>query len=825
MSIYLKTLFVITLFLFIFSITNSSSLAQVTFGTLKNSENFRINITTAQSFHNAKKISEKLNEIFNKTVYIQKVESGWRIQIGGINTFNEAKEIENKLKSIGIKNLVITKITGSSTEKTLTDLPVTNASLSKTDLFITEINSVIDIDGILSETAWNLDDPAFSGYFYQQEPFDRQPSTEKTEIRILSDGGNLYFGICCFIRNPNTLFAKQMRRDSNLGSEDNIELLLDTYHDGRNCFYFSTNPLGAMVDAVVTDEGSFINRDWDTVWYCKASINDRGWTAEIKIPFTSLQFKEGEIYDWGINIGRAISYNNESSFLVPIPRSLSRSGKYKATLFAHLKNIRSPKNGKNLQIMPYVSGGSILEYRPNTNETPFNSGVDINYNITPNLATHFTYKTDFAQVEADQEIVNFTRFDIRLPEKREFFLQDAGLFSFGGGSSSYLLFHSRTIGIFGGEKIPLIGGAKLSGKIGKYSLGLLNIQTEKKIIDDSYTEPETNYTAFKLKRDILKNSNIGMMLLNKQNAEGFYDRAAGIDTYLSFNNEYTLSGSIANNIKPDLKNKNWSGTFRAALNKDWVNASINYVHIDTLFSPDMGFVRRNNIRNTSGRLRFTKWLNNKYFKSIEIGSYINYITNHHNVLETKYGQASCNINLASGDVISVGRGNNKTFIPSEDKLRGIVLDPGHYFHKDQHISFRTFSNRPVSGSISYIWGGKYDGTQDSFRFRNSIKLTDNINVSLSYSYTNYILKNGRSKSNLASGRFSYSFSPQLFAKYYVQFNDTNKRIVSNLLIDYIFRPKSHFYLVYNENRNADIPLLKSIKDRALFVKLIYLWTI
>ncbi|MCK4965956.1 SPOR domain-containing protein, partial [bacterium] len=614
-SIYLRILFVITFFLFIFSITNSSSFAQGTFGTLKNSENFRINITTAQSFHNAKKISEKLNEIFNKAVYIQKENGNWRIQIGDINTFEEAKEIQDKLKSIGIKNVVIIKITGSPTEATEADLPLTNALLSKTDLFVTEINSDINVDGTLSEPAWNLNNSAFSGYFYQQEPFERQPSTEKTEVRILSDAKNLYFYISCFHKNPNTIFAKQMRRDSYLYNEDNIELFLDTYHDGRNCYYFSTNPLGAMVDAIVTDEGNFVNRDWDTVWYCKTVINDRGWTAEIKIPFTSLQFKEGEIYDWGINIGREISYNNESTFLVPIPRSLSHRGKYRPTLFAHLKNVQSPRNGKHLQIMPYVSGGSISEYRPNTNESLLNSGVDVSYNITPNLAADFTYKTDFAQVEADQEVVNFTRFNINLPEKREFFLQGAGHFSFGGERASfrespdYMLFNSRSIGIYDEEKISLVGGAKLSGRIGKYSLGFLNIQTEKKAIDDSYTEPETNYTAFKLKRDILKNSNIGVMLLNKQNSEGYYDRAVGIDSYLSFNNEYTLSGSIANNIKPDIKSKNWAGTFRASLNKGWVDAYVKYVHLDTLFSPDMGFVKRDNIRSSSGKLGFTKWLN------------------------------------------------------------------------------------------------------------------------------------------------------------------------------------------------------------------------
>lgn len=703
---------------------------------------------------------------------------------------------------------------------------------SNINIYVEDIDESININGILDDPAWNKAVP-YKNYFFQQVPLDREPSAEKTEVKILANKENLYFGILCLCSEPDKIFSTVMRRDGMLTDDDNIEIFLDTYHDGRNCFYFSTNTLGAMIDAVITDEGNFINRDWDAVWYCKTSRNNSGWCAEICIPFKSLQFKEGEKGDWGINIGRTIAYKNESSFIVPIPRALIRRGKYKASLFADLKNIKNPKNSKNINIIPYMSGGRILEYNPNESISRFNRGFDIKYSITPNLIADFTYKTDFAQVEADQEIINYTRFNINLPEKREFFLQSAGLFNFGSSSSisslgrgpSYLLFNSRSIGIYDENEVPIAGGAKLTGKIKNYSLGFLNLQTEKTKIDDAYIEPSTNYTALYLKSDILKESNIGMMFLNKQNSDGYYDRAVGIESYLSFKNEYSISGSIAHNIKPDVNNNNWAGSFKANIKKDWLDLLISYTQLDSLFKPEMGFIRRENIRSSYGWLGLTKWLNNRYFKSISVKGITTYITDNHNVLETRRFGGDARLSFSTSDFISFDIDREYEFLPREDEIRNIVLDPGSYNNAMQSISFRTYGSRPVSGGITYQWGSIYGGQSNSINLTNSLNLSNNFNIDVSYSYTKLTLKNGTAKSNLAAGRFSYSFNPQLFAKYYIQWNDTNKKVIGNFLLNYIYKPKSHFYLVYNENRNTGMPILKSIKNRALLVKFIYLWNL
>ena len=834
---------------------------------LSRNENYRIEVISAKSSQNAIKIAEKLNEIINKPIYTEQINDEWKIQIGGLETIDEAQSIKEKLNKIGIKNLSILKIIKDSADTLKSPSSSFEQNLPSNDnidLYVTEINTDIKIDGRLTEPEWEKATP-YIGYFYQQEPLDREPSSEKTEVRILKDQNNLIFGIRCYYTDPSKIFATVMRRDGLLMRDDFIEIFLDTYHDGRNCFCFATTPLGAKVDAVITDAGNYINQNWDAVWYCKTSRDDEGWCAEISIPFKSLKFKEGEDSDWGINIGRRISHKREETYLVPIPRALSHRGKYRASLYADLKNIKNPKTGRNIQVIPYTSGGRIYEYRPNESQSNFNRGFDIQYNITPSLTADFSYNTDFAQVEADQEIVNYTRFNINLPEKREFFLQSAGLFSFGssggggfggipgggfgggggggyggGRGSGFLLFNSRSVGIYEENEVPILAGLKLTGKVNKYSIGLLNIQTEETYIydfddsddsdnsddsDDSYIEPSTNYTAFKVKRDILSNSNIGLMFINKQSAKGIYDRAVGIDSYFSFKNTYSISGSIAKNMKPDVNDKNWAGTFRASINKDWLEASINYTLLDTLFKPEMGFIRRENIRSSSGRLEFTKWLNNRYFRSISLENDISYVTNQHNILESRRNGYDMRIMFQSGEMLMMGFNKEYEFLLEEDEIREIILDPGKYNTTSKTISFRTFTGRPISGNIMYRWGGEYDGKSKMLSFRNSLNISNNFNIDLSYSHNNLTLKNGTAESNLVSGRFSYSFNPQLFAKYYIQWNDADNQIVGNFLLDYIYRPKSHFYLVYNENRDTSIPGIKNIKDRAILIKFTYLWNL
>jgi len=697
---------------------------------------------------------------------------------------------------------------------------------SDINIYVQEINEPIKIDGKLDDPAWEHAIP-YNEYFFQLEPLDRAPSSEKTELRVLQDEHNIYFGAQCYDSEPEKIYVSEKREDGSFLNDDAFELLLDTFQDKRNCYAMGTNPFGVRVDAIISDEGNHINKSWDCIWYCKASVNDKGWAVEMAIPFKSLKYKKGEQVDWGLNISREIKHRQEETYLVPVPRGLGHNGKFKGSLFANLKNIKPPSYKLNLEVQPYTTAGRTHIYRPDDFDSELGSGFDIRYHVTPQLTLDLTYKTDFAHVESEQEIINVTRFNIRLPEKREFFLESAGLFQFGSGrsGSDFMLFNSRTIGIRKGQRIPLFGGAKITGRIGKYSIGALNIQSEKTVLNDGTVEPTTNFTAIKLKRDIYTNSNIGLMILNKQSSSNAYSRAIGGDAYFAFTQEFIVNGSIAKSFLPENLSKNWAGDFGIVLNKDWVDISLRYTHIDTLFNPEMGFIRRGNIRSTDGSVTFTKWINNDYFKSMSLANRISYITDNHNALQTRQNSAELSITARSGDSFSFEVNRDYDFLPYSQQIRDIVMDPGVYNITFQNISFSSYRSRPITGSILYRWGDWLDGKGKRISLSNNTKISNDLLMNLSYTYDWMNLKNGSLKAGVLSSRWTYSFSTEVFAKCYVQWNDADHKIAMNFLIDYIYRPRSHIYFVYNENRDTLINSVKNIKDRIILLKFTYLWSL
>ena len=551
-------------------------------------------------------------------------------------------------------------------------------------------------------------------------------------------------------------------------------------------------------------------------------------------PFKSLKYKKGEWVDWGLNITREIKHRQEITYLVPIPRGLGHNGKFKGSLFAGLKNIKTPAFSLNLEIQPYVTAGRTYVYQPDNFDSQLDAGFDARYHVTPQFTVDLSYQTDFAQVESDQEIVNVTRFDINLPEKREFFLESAGLFQFGSGISSggslvgvhqhseLMLFNSRTIGIVRDERIPLYGGAKIAGRLGKYSLGVMNFQSKNAELSDSTVEPSTNFTAIKLKRDLFTNSNIGLMILNKQSSPEVYNRTVGGDAFFAFSPEFIVNGSVAKSFTPGIGSGEWAGDAGVILNKDWVDVSVRYTHLDTLFNPEMGFVGRGNVRSTEGVVSLTKWINNYFVKSVSLIDDLEYKTDHHNTMVYRENRVNFWLTMESEDFFSFGVHRRYDFLPGEDFIRDIKIEQGGYPGTHQHLNFESYRGRPFSGSISYRWGDSYDGKARSLTFTNKAKITNNFNMDLSYSYDILDYKNGYLKANLLAGRWTYSFSTELFAKLYLQWNDADHKIATNLLIDYIYKPRCHFYLVYNENRDT---FINGIKDRMILLKFTYLWNL
>ena len=294
---------------------------------------------------------------------------------------------------------------------------------------VVRIEEKLKIDGRLNEQEWNLAQPVSN--FTQLEPEEGMPASESTEVLILYDDNNLYLGIKCFDSQPEKIVANVMCRDADLSKNDMAGILLDSFHDHRNAFCFVFNPLGAKQDGLITDEGKGKNFDWDGVWECAASRDSSGWYGELAIPFRTLRFQEKENQTWGINVSRIIRRRNEVVFWTPIKRDYGMDPWAKISMIGHLKGLENLKQKRNLYFKPYVLAEIARESEDRETEFSPEAGLDLKYGISSSLTLDLTLNTDFAQVEADQYQVNLNRFDLFFPEKRDFFLEGAGIFHFG----------------------------------------------------------------------------------------------------------------------------------------------------------------------------------------------------------------------------------------------------------------------------------------------------------------------------------------------------------------------------------------------------------
>ena len=423
------------------------------------------------------------------------------------------------------------------------------------------ISEEIRVDGILDEPIWQSVEPIRQ--LYQIQPDQGEPATEPSEVRILYDDKKLYFGFI-FFDEMDKIVANDMRRDSpGLRSNDYGFLLLDTYNDRRNAVFFRFTPVGGVEDTAVSNSGGSLNTSWDIVFECRCRINEDNWTAEIAIPFSQLRFEKNDVMNWGINFGREIARKQEIDAWNEAPKTYGGLAKYRTAYFGTLEGIEGISPSRHLELLPYVLPGASYESSTEETEFVFDAGLDLKYGVTPNLTADLTVNTDFAQVEADQEQVNLTRFSLFFPEQRPFFLEGASIFDVGIPRPSFrrppplLLFYSRRIGLAKGHAIPILGGAKMTGKIGPYGIGVLNVLTNK-FQDDEFQigqppvdEPRTNYSVMRVNRDILEGSTIGGIFINKQDIDT-YNRTAGLDFSYRPTREINVQGLWSRTFETDI---------------------------------------------------------------------------------------------------------------------------------------------------------------------------------------------------------------------------------------------------------------------------------
>ena len=468
----------------------------------------------------------------------------------------------------------------------------------------------IKIDGKLTEPDWQ--EAQRIDHFVQYKPDEGMPITQPTEVKVLYDDKYLYFGFICFDNDLSKMVANEMRRDAPLFDNDNVFVLLDTYNDQRSGFFFRVNPLGAMEDIAVMDNGDSRNENWDAIWECRTEINESDWSAEIAIPFSQLRFKKSNDIVWGINFGRSIQRNYEEGTWVPAPSAYRWRAIYRTANLGRLTGLKNIVPQTHLELLPYVLPGVNQRKAYNETNVLFDTGLDIKYSLTSNLIADVTFNTDFVQVEADQEQVNLTRFSLFLPEKRPFFLESAALFDFGIPRTGFrqppplLLFYSRRIGIQDGHAIPILTGGKITGKIGSYGVGLLNVFTDK-FHAEGTDVPRTNYSVLRMTRDLFKGSTVGMIAINKQDADT-YNRAGGFDFVYRPIDSLSLRGLWARTFEEDVAGEQEALYFGGTSETNNFRVIGSYTDIGKNFNPEAGFVWRRGSRRIRSEFLYTPLL-------------------------------------------------------------------------------------------------------------------------------------------------------------------------------------------------------------------------
>ena len=670
--------------------------------------------------------------------------------------------------------------------------------------------------------------------FTQKEPNEGARATEPTEIRVLYDDQYLYFGIVCFDSQPEKIVANEMRRDGELQDDDYFEIFIDASHDHRNAFYFAVNPLGARRDALIRDEGSNINWNWDGIWIAKVKRTERGWTAEIAIPFYTLRFKKGKNQTWGINFGRHIARKREEIYWSPILRDYGWFGKYKVSYCGHLLGLENLNQGKRIQLAPYLIGGSIQEEEEASLNRSGDLGLDLKYRLTSNLTADITINTDFAQVEADQEQFNMTRFSLFFPEKRGFFLEGADIFRVGERYRPYeppstLFFFSRAIGLSeDGREIPVIGGVRITGKTGSYDLGILNVLTDSTSYeedDEQVNIEKTNYSVIRIKRDFLEKSTVGIMVLSKDSLDSsYYNRGAAFDFNLAFGKSLRMGGFAGKTFTPDLKGKDWAASLDFIWESDLIVANVSYTDIGENFNSEIGFIPRTDIRKIRANLGIGPRPNILNIRQTFFLNNLTYIENHSGQLESRNILTGMFNLFQNGSNLLLAYMQNYEYLTDDFEIKENVFIPSEAYKFNQFIGwFESDKSKSIALRTEVNLGQFYNGRLFRVNTSGILKLNKNLNMEFIFDSNQFDLPvdGGKFTTNIVAARIIYSFTPDLYAKAYLQWNDDEKLSVSNFLVRWIYKPGANIYFIYNETRKLGSE--GYIQDRVLMLKVSFLF--
>jgi hypothetical protein len=695
------------------------------------------------------------------------------------------------------------------------------------------VQAPLRVDGRLDEEIYRTVEPISN--FIQQEPDEGQPATEKTEAWILFDEVNLYICARNWDSHPEREVANELRRDSsNILGNENLTFAIDTFHDRRNGYVFQTNALGALRDMAVTDDQQ--NQAWNGIWQVKTSRFEQGWTVEVAIPFKSLRYRGSGPQTWGINLRRLVKWKNEFSYLSLVPAALGTGGISRMASAATVVGLETPAQSKNLELKPYAVASSTTDRSgasPFNNRGDTNAGLDFKYGLTRSLIVDATYRTDFAQVEEDVQQVNLTRFSVFFPEKRDFFIEGQGIFDFGGqqaGSSPGdvpLLFFSRQIGLSQGQAVPVVGGVRLTGRAGAFSIGALNIQTDDK---PSARAMATNFSALRLKRNLLRRSNVGVLATRRGPALGAAGGASagsyttGVDATMLFFKSINVTSYYALTSTPDTTGANVTGSSyrgRFEYNADRYGATAEHMLIDADFRPEVGYVRRNDIRRTFAQARFSpRPRRSKLIRKFTWQGSLDYVTDAPAIeLQSREAAGLFRIDFQSSDQASAEFSREFELLPARFSIApGVIVPAGGYSYSTSRVSYSLGQQRRVSGRLSASTGSLYSGSKSDVSYSGRWGVVPQFSLEPSVTLAWGSLPYGDFTARLLGSRFTVTPSARMLISSLVQFNVDAKTLAASARLRWEYTGGSELFLVYSDGRDTHHPGFPGLLNRTFAIK-------
>ncbi|HJU75634.1 MAG TPA: DUF5916 domain-containing protein [Gemmatimonadaceae bacterium] len=682
------------------------------------------------------------------------------------------------------------------------------------------------MDGALGDSVW-LSAPVITA-FTQYEPFDGQPTTERTEVRVLYDRDAVYVGAWLFDSDAAGIVRGESRRDVDLSNADAFFIVFDTYLDRQNAFVFGTSPLGVEYDGQVTKEGeeafgqsltnrtqrSFaggLNLNWDGNWRVVTSSDDRGWYAEFRIPYATLRYPRGGAQRWGLNFARHIRRKNEQAFWAPVPRQFDL---FRVSLAGTLEGLEAPAR-RVASLTPYGITSVRKDYVRAVSGSDAEFGADAKIGITQSLTLDLTYNTDFAQVEVDDQQVNLTRFTLFFPEKRPFFLENAGDFSV-GTAENVELFFSRGIGIDpSGRPVPILGGGRLTGKLGGMTLGLLNIATQ-----DQDTLSGNNYSVIRTFKELPNKSRIGGILVSRVNTDDRedYNLTMGLDGRLGVGEKLLLDAYVARTVTPGLTGDDYAYNASASYtgrNWEWGAA---YREVAEDFNPEVGFLAKGNTRFATLRvLHHIRTPGVPWFR--EFRPHITY----REFFDFDWYSTTRLLHIDSHFVFANGAFFQLPALNfTREGLRapfeispGIIVPSGSYENAEWGFAYNTNLAAPVSVQGRVDIGGFYTGRRAGTMSTLNVRF-GKVAGFVRMNYYDVRLPEGDFTTSIVGVKLAYSFTPRIYLQSLVQYNKDTDRIDGNYRFGWLNAAGTGLFIVLNDSEGTGS--LSGPQERQLAVK-------